>query len=242
MKMWTSNPNTFTFPGTFIGKRTAPRTWTMRYDLDGATITAMQGDSPLSRGFVADGKVELRMIDKRQPGQSVTFAVDHPAGVTTILPLEQVSHTISKERGGELASTDGRIKIAFPPEAVTSNIEVVSTILLTESEALLKNHSTLHNFAINAADANENEVTNFQKPMQMKLCVDEDQQKNLQTAFVAYFDEAEERWIALDSKVDAQNGCVSTEVDHLTEFALLRDDSLSFSDEDGSIFLPIVTR
>jgi hypothetical protein len=242
MKMWTANPNPFTFPGTFIGKRTAPRTWTMRYDLDGATITAMQGDSPLSRGIVVDGKVQLQMIDKRQAGQPVTFVVDHPAGITTVLPLEQVSGTVSRSGGGKLASSDGRIQLTFPPAAVAEDIEIVSTILLTETASLLENHTTLSHFAVNAADAADNEVTSFAAPLQMDLCVDGAQRQNLDAAFVAYFDENTDRWVEIDSQVDLENGCVTAAVDHLTEFALLRDDSLSFGEDNSTIFLPIVTK
>lgn len=242
MKMWTSNPNPFSFPGTIIGKRTAPHTWTMRYDLEGATITAMQGDRPLSRGIVTAGSAQLRMIDKRQAGQPVTFVVDHPDGIATVLPLEQISQPISRDKGGKVSSSRGDIQVSFPPEAVSTDVEVVSTVLLTGTAVGMANHTTLRNFAVNAADADENEVTTFAKPLQLDVCVDETQQENLDKAYLAFFDEADAHWVALDSKVNTQTGCVTAEVDHLTEFALLRDDGLSFGEETETVFLPIVTK
>ena len=241
MKMWKQNPNQnllvtdATISGIISGS------WHVRYSQNNATITAMQAGNAIAQGTVENGIAALEFLAERQAGTPVSFIVNHDDSVAVTLSMQQISSSATKEKGGELNTPDKQLKIDIPPNVVSGETEFVLTDPLATEHALPKNHTALKSFALNAFDKT-GEITQLSKPFLMDICVDTDQKKKLKSAFVAFFDEADALWVALKSDIDTKRGCVSAEVDHLTEFALLYDDSLSFGDDENTIFLPFVAQ
>ncbi len=241
MKMWLQNPHLTPQPTSYSFSNSAPAQWTLRHPQEGATVTAMQGATALARGIVENGAATLEFWAERSAGQPVNFVLSAGDAVAVTLPLTQTSTTVTKEKGGSLSTTDRMIKIAIPPGAVQAESETILTDLATASFELPPNHVALRSFQLNATNA-QGAVTGLQQPLTMQICVEKAEQKQLKAAFIAYFQVAEGRWTALKSTIDAQNGCVTAAGEQLREFALLRDDSLSFGVDEATIYLPLITR
>jgi len=241
MKMWRQNPHQNQSPTSYTFRNSVPGSWTFEHSQNGATITAMQGSTALARGTVTNGKATLEFLTKRETGTPVQFILSGEDSIATSLPLSQISSAVTKEKGGTLTNSTKMLKIAIPPTAVREESEAILTELQDASFDLPPNHVALQTFQLDMANET-GAISELAQPLTMQICLEKEAQKQLDDAFLAYFDEKEGRWMPLKAEVDQRNGCVTAEVDHLSEFALLRDESLSFGTEEENIYLPFIAR
>lgn len=241
MKMWRQNPNNNTPSNNYTFQRVDSSSWTFAHQAEGATITAMQGNSTLARGTVNSGRATLNFWTERPQDTPVHFILSAPDATAFLLPLAQTSATVTKEKGAELTGTDKMLKITIPPNAVDEESEAMLTEMAAPSNNAPKNHTVLKGFLLEVSGV-KGTLASPKAPLKTDLCVAEENQKNLKAAFLAYFLESEGRWVPVDAELDTKSACFTAEIDRFSEFALLRDDSLSFGDEESSIYLPIVTR
>ncbi len=241
MKMWKANPNNNTPSPSYTLQPAAPGSWTFTNSAEGATLTAMQGNSALARGTVTGGSATLSFLMARSPNTPVQFILNAPDATAFLMPLTQTSAFVTKA-GGELSGTDKLLRIAIPPDAFSEESEMILTELAAPTPDLPENHSAIDSFLLEV-NGSKGTVAAPAKPLSLELCVAAAEQKKLKSAFLAYFLESEGRWVPIDSTLDEKSGCFTAEIDRFSEFALLRDDSLSFGEEDEvSIFLPLVAR
>jgi hypothetical protein len=241
MKLWRQNPNTNTPPRSYTFRGGAGGSWLLNYNGDGATVTALQGNNTLARGTVTAGSATLSFLAERAPATPVQFSLSAPDAPTFLLPLTQTSVVVTKA-GGELTGADKRLKIAIPPDALGEESELVLTEMAAPAVDLPKNHTALASFLLEVSGVKA-ALAEPVKPLTLELCVAAEDQKKLKAAFLAHFLESEGRWAPIDAKLDEGRGCFTAEIDRFSEFALLRDESLSFGDdEETNIYLPFVAR
>lgn len=252
MRMRTRQPLRF---GRLLGfRRFLKRTTTLSHATDGATITAIQGDRAVARGVVQNGTATLNFINDPMPDMPVIYIAEHPDEVATTLAFRQTDTIVTPKNGGAFACADGNLKIDIPPQAVAVDTTLRMSWTSTQTVAARPaNHVALQSFSlmdVNAPGRNVTDptaatvtgVTALAEPFQFDLCATEEERKDLDKAFLAYFDEEEKRWIPIEADLDKESGCYRAKADLLSEYAILRDESLSFGDEDTNIYLPFVAR
>ncbi len=245
LEMWTNNPHPFSLSGTFIPHNTGPRTWHFAYANEGATITAMQDGRPLAQGVVENGSARLVFIAKRNPNEPVDFIADHPDTLPVHLHIRQTANDITKEQGGVLG-VGGVMTATFPSNAVTETVELIHTELISPTAPLPQGRQALRSFLLDAEGGNGDPVDQFAEPFQLKLC-NPDATVGIDVwehAVINFFDEDTGAWTPLPTTFDPATGCLSTEVDHLTEFAVLDSDDNSGGNGEGTVplYLPALSR
>ncbi len=236
LAMWTQNPNILILPWHGIPKRVEPRTWQIRYAVNGATITALQEGRPLGRGFVENGVATLRIISERQPGHTVTFVADHADAIPTTLAFAQKSGGVTPEQGGTVASPDGTNSAIFPAKAVTTTVEVIYTSLPDATESLPTGRRALQHFHLDAEDAAGNPVQTFSADYTLRVCPAQGVSFGDEET-LAYFAEATGEWVEIDTDLEAETGCLVAHLDHMTEFAVLAPAAANHS-----VYLPTMQR
>ncbi|MEX1020315.1 MAG: C25 family cysteine peptidase, partial [Litorilinea sp.] len=237
LAMWTASPHRFSLvPGVIID-RIGPHTWRFRYAVDGSSITAMQNGLTLARGVVENGVATLRFVGQRQAGDTVDFIVNHPETVPVMLDVKQRGATVSRTGGGSVLSPNGRQRADFLANAVDTDVDVIFTTLNGSAAPLPTGRQGLQFFHLDAGNADGDAVTSFAEAFTLQACPDADQTFDANTV-ISYFDEETETWVDVPTTFDAESGCVTAELDHLTEFAVQQVASTTIYSQ----YLPAVQR
>jgi hypothetical protein len=167
----------------------------------------------------------------------------HAAGEAQLPEFRTVTE-VSPSQGGALTAPDGRVQVTFPPAAVGQTTTVTYTQRLAPAEytgALLFAGNA---FALQAARASGQPVTQFERPFTLTLhYTDADWRQpgipaedNLN---LYHWSAASSQWLLVPrlSQDTAANALVAS-LDHLTEFALLG----SVTKEGYAAYLPVIMK
>lgn len=242
LEMWTSMPWHVILPGLLIPVEFHRNFTLVRYQVDGATITALQDGLPVGRGVVQNGVARLDFLEDLKSREGLTFSASLPGAVSVPLKMERYSGEVDPNKGGTVRNERGSFEIEFPPRAVDRPVEVIYTNLFTPTQALPEGFDFFHSFEMRAEDADGKRYRHFAQPYTMQVCLNRDDAKPQSEPILGFFDEDAMKWVPVDSKWDGQ--CAVAQLDHFTEFALLADDpnALGGGDTTYQLYLPGVQR
>ncbi|WP_207689604.1 toxin TcdB middle/N-terminal domain-containing protein [Desulfonema limicola] len=152
--------------------------------------------------------------------------------------VSEVILTITVEigpEGGTVTLPGGMVTIYFPPGAVNETIQV--TILrLNEAPTPSEGYQLVgYAYEITAINEAGEPVATFDKQVQLTIGYNTNALGIIDEADlrINYYDEDQEKWIGIDSTVDAENDTVTTWTDHFTKFAIIGMDPNADTDGDG---------
>ncbi|MDE3091430.1 MAG: hypothetical protein KGJ80_18845, partial [Chloroflexota bacterium] len=127
--------------------------------------------------------------------------------------------------GGELAAENGKVRVQFPPNAVSIPVRLRYNRQTTDLSKDDRNHPIVVNrFALYAFDrANlTTEIKQFQKPITLTVQYDPLLLGSLkeQALMVVYWDTVKKSWQPLPSRVDTKAQTVTALTPHFTDFGL----------------------
>jgi uncharacterized repeat protein (TIGR01451 family) len=124
---------------------------------------------------------------------------------------------ISPQRGGQLVSANGRVRVHFPPGAVRKSA------LATVREARRLDgdlpDEPFYQFELEAQEeTSARAMTSFERPLTVTLTYTEGQVAGLNedSLRLVYWDDAQGKWVPLPSQVDAVRNVISARVDHFS--------------------------
>ncbi|MFN8492414.1 MAG: C25 family cysteine peptidase [Caldilineaceae bacterium] len=246
LEMWTKNPHRLTLPGYFTYTIPFTRTIDIRYPINGAVVTALQGGNPVARGAVVNGQARLTAIAKFDPQQRFEVSVSHPDAISRRLRPAHALGQIKGGQGGALTDAASRFAIHFPPGATQQDLDLSYSTQLSPTLPLLNNLNALRSFVLDAADANGNVVNHFAQAYTMNLNYTDEElaqtSADEQSLRCVYLNETNNQWQPVTSTVDAASNTVTCQADHFTEFALVAGKASNGGSEQEAIYLPLVQR
>lgn len=143
--------------------------------------------------------------------------------------------------GGTLTSNDGNVRVVFPSGSVTSTVDVTLTPIREPEHPPPADSMLVRSFAINARTASGAAITHFSPPLTVEVSYSEAEMAahglSESSLNLVYWNGAQ--WVSVlpctDCRVDTEANKVIVQLNHLTEFALIRT-------EQRKLLLPLVLR
>lgn len=242
LTMWKSNPYFIYLPEYVTVHKFLPKWVLVTYPVEGAVITALQGEVPVARGIVINGQAELQMLGDGSvfdPKQALDMSAQLPDGQSTRLAVRTLVAGYTPAQGG--AVVDENVNFALPPGAWSAPLSIVYQRELTPAVQLPAGNLGLDFVELNAFDDAGNEVNQFNKQWTLEFGYADSElggksEDGLQCRF---YNEASAQWEPIQTSVDKAANKVVCRADHFTSFALVAGDPLAPS---SFIYLPMVNR
>jgi hypothetical protein len=227
LTMWTYDPHQIILPPWVLTKAITAKIWTLRYPVNGAVITALQGETPIARGRVANGEVELVLLGDGSvfnPKLPLELSAQLPDGQSTPLGIRSQVGAFDPATGGKLA--DEGVKFDLPAGAFDTPLTLFFQKQFTPTAPLPPTVAGLDFVALDAFADNGDEVEKFKKVWTLEFAYADDELggKSEDGLACRYFDEKTGQWESVPSSVDKTGNKVICRADHFTEFALVAGD------------------
>lgn len=136
-----------------------------------------------------------------------------------------------KYEGKETAYNDGEISILMEKNVLDKNTTITAEELnanLNPAQFAVKINSSVYEFGPDGTKFN------YPVTISIKVAISEDTDIHRLTA--AYFDDENNKWVAMPCVIDAENGMITFETDHFTKFAVIETEKrIIFEDVNDSI-------
>ncbi len=189
-------------------------------------------------GTVSDFTESVALGDVDGDGD-LDLAVDDESNAVYKNVGSSASGTVTPGEGGVITSTDGNVRLDFPPGAVTNDTTVTITLFMSTTHSPPSSFGAGFHLDLTATDDTGQPVDNFNdKPFTFTYTYNEDELQAIgidaKTLEIYFYNTDTEEWESIKPvTVDTVKKTVTVTLDHLTEFAVFGK---------GSTYLPVIVK
>ncbi len=242
LTMWKSNPYWIILPEYVTVHKFLPKFWTLKYPVEGAVLTALQGDTPIARGVVINGLAELQLLGDGSvfdPKQALDLSAQLPDGQSAKLALRTKVAGYDPNQGGGVQ--DDGVNFTLPAGAWNAPLSIVYQRELTPAVPLLGGDLGLDFVELDAFDGAGNEVNSFARPWSLEFSYADGELggKSEDGLQCRTFNEQTGLWEPIQTSVDKAANKVLCAANHFSQFALVAGEPFAPS---SFIYLPMVKK
>ncbi|MGL4648749.1 MAG: C25 family cysteine peptidase, partial [Caldilineaceae bacterium] len=170
LTMWTYDPYQILLPPWVVVSSFTPKIWKLRYPVEGAVITALQGETPIARGRVVNGLAELVLLGDGSvfnPKAPLEMSAQLPDGQSTPLSLRMSVGAFDPGQGGKVE--DDGLRFDLPAGAFDEPLTLVYQREISPTAPLPGGDKGIEFIELNAFDVEGGEVDEFGKPWTLEF-------------------------------------------------------------------------
>lgn len=129
-------------------------------------------------------------------------------------------------KGEETTLTDGEVSILLPAKVLDSKVNITANEFKANDnpkQFAIKLNSSVYEFGPNG--------TKFNEPVILSIKITIDENTDIDSLGVAWFDENNNKWVSIPCAIDLKTGVITFKIDHFTKFAVIETEKRVIFDD-----------